>query len=181
MRAHLHARAARAAVPGRSDRGFTLVEVILVIVLLGIIAAVGAQIMGAGLQSYVAARDSLGVDAQARLALERMTRELRAVRSPAGLTLAPSNEVTFVDADGATVRYCLAMVGGCPGTTAGDLMRNGQPLASGVSGLSFSYSDRNGAPTADPAQVFYISVQFNVAQGAMSGSYRATVNPRNFP
>lgn len=161
--------------------GFTLVEVILVMVLLGIIAAVGAQIMGAGLQSYVATRDSLNVDAQARLALERMTRELRAVRSPSALTLAPSNEVTFIDTDGTPIRYCLAMVNGCPGTTAGELMRNSQPLASGVSGLGFTYSDRNGAPTADPAQVFYISVQFSVAQGGMGGSYRATVNPRNFP
>lgn len=162
-------------------RGFTLVEVILVMLLLGIIAAVGAQIMGAGLQTYVAARDSLSVDAQARLALERMTRELRAVRSPSGLSLTPGNEVTFIDTDGTSIRYCLAMVNGCPGTTAGELMRNNQPLAGGVSGLAFTYSDRNGAPTADPEQVFYISVQFDVAQGAMSGTYRATVNPRNFP
>jgi hypothetical protein len=72
-------------------------------------------------------------------------------------------------------------VNGCPGSTAGDLMRNNQPLAGGVSGLSFSYTDRNGAPTANPAQVFYITVQFDVASGTMAGQYRATVNPRNFP
>ena len=155
---------------GVAQRGFSLIEMILVIVIVGIISIVGAQIMGAGFQSYFTGRDSLGVDAQARLALERMTRELRTVRPATGLTMVPATEVTFTDVDGTAVRYYI---------NAGDLMRNTQVLAGGVSGLGFVYTGSSGAVTAIPAQVFYIGVQFTATQGGISGAYRATVSPRN--
>jgi prepilin-type N-terminal cleavage/methylation domain-containing protein len=152
------------------ERGFSLIEMILVIVIVGIIATVGAQLMGTGFQLYFTGRDTLNVDAQARLALERMTRELRTVRPATGLTLAPATEVNFTDVDGTAVRYYL---------NAGDLMRNTQVLAGGVSGLGAVYTDSSGAVTAVPAQVLYISIQFTVTQGGMSSPYRATVSPRN--
>ena len=165
---------------GRRTRGFSLIELILVIVIVGIIATVGAQLMGTGFQMFFTARDTLSVDAQARLALERMTRELRAVRQPADLVIAPATEITFTDSDGTLIRYCLATVSGCPGTTIGDLMRNGQTLAGGVSGLGFTYLASNGTVATSAAQVLYIGVQFSATQGGVSGSYRATVSPRTF-
>ena len=152
------------------ERGFSLIEMILVIVIVGIIATVGAQLMGTGFQLYFTGRDTLDVDAQARLALERMTRELRAVRPATGLTMVPATEVTFTDVDGTAVRYYIS---------AGDLLRNTQVLAGGVSGLNFVYTDNGGAVTAIPAQVRYISFQFTATQGGMSSTYRATVSPRN--
>lgn len=163
-----------APVPGNrvraAQRGFSLIEMILVIVIVGIIASVGAQLMGTGFQLYFTGRDTLSVDAQARVALERMTRELRTVRPATGLTMLPATEVTFTDETGTAVRYYI---------NAGDLMRNTQVLAGGVSGLGFVYVDSAGAVTASAAQVFYISVQFTVTQGGMSSTYRATVSPRN--
>ena len=161
-----------------AQSGFSLVELVLVIVLIGIIASVGAQLMGTGFQMYVEGRDSLSVDAQARLALERITRELRAVRKATGLTLAPATELNFTGLDGTAVRYCMGAVGGCPGA-AGELMRNAQVLAGGISGLSVVYTDSAGAVTAVPAQVLNISIQFTAAQGGISTAYRATVSPRN--
>lgn len=157
--------------PIRHERGFSLIEMVLVIVIVGIISIVGAQLMGTGFQMYFTGRDTLSVDAQARLALERMTRELRTVRPATGLTMLPASEVTFIDVDGTTVRYYLS---------AGDLLRNTQVLAGGISGLSFVYTDSSGAVTGTPAQVLYISVQFTATQGGMSSTYRATVSPRNF-
>ena len=164
--------------PRASARGFSLLELVLVIVLLGIIASVGAQLMGSGFQLYVSGRDSLSADAQARLALERITRDLRSVRPATGLTLVPATEVNFISLDGTAVRYCLGTVSGCPGVV-GELTRNGQVLAGGISGLSFSYADSNGAATANPAQVLYISLQFTATQGEIVSPYRATVSPRN--
>lgn len=161
----------------KRQRGFSLIEMVMVIVILGIISTVGAQLMGTGFQLYFTGRDSLGVDSQARVALERMTRELRTVRPATGLTMA-ANEVTFTDVDGTSVRYCMGTVGTCPGT-AGQLMRNTQVLAGGVSGLSFVYTNSNGVVTAVAAQVYYISVQFTVTQGGIARDYRATINPRN--
>lgn len=175
-----HFNIAASVPPNRLDkrqRGFSLIEMVMVIVILGIISTVGAQLMGTGFQLYFTGRDSLGADSQARVALERMTRELRAVRPATGLTMA-ANEVTFTDVDGTSVRYCMGAVGTCLGV-AGQLMRNAQVLAGGVSALSFVYTNANGVDTTVAAQVYYISVQFTVTQGGIVQAYRATINPRN--
>ena len=152
------------------QRGFSLIEVILVIVILGIIVGVGAQFMGTSFQLYFSSRDNLNVDAQARAALERMTRELRAIRPATSLTMTPATQITFTDEAGTVVQYILS---------GGNLLRNTQVLAGGVTGLGFEYLNSTGAVTATPAQVFYISVQFTVTQGGKSSIYRATISPRN--
>lgn len=155
---------------GAKQRGFSLIEMVLVIVIVGIIASVGAQLMGTGFQLYFTGRDTLSVDAQARVALERMTRELRTVRPATSLTMTPATQITFTDETGTVVQYVLG---------GGNLMRNTEVLAGGVTGLGFVYLDSTGAVTATAAQVFYVSVQFTVTQGGMSSTYRATVSPRN--
>ena len=152
----------------------------MVIVVLGIIAATGAQMMGAGFKAYFTGKDITEMDWQARVALERITRELRSVRAPTDITVTPTNEITFVDVGGNSIRYCMGTIGTCPGAV-GELTRNTQPLASGVSNLTFSYLDRTGVATATPALVFYIVVSFTATQNSISKPYQATVSPRNFP
>jgi prepilin-type N-terminal cleavage/methylation domain-containing protein len=163
-----------------TQRGFSLFELVMVIVVFGIVAAVAAATMGSGFRAYFTGRDIADTDWQARVALERMTRELRAIRAPADLAITSASDITFVDIDGASIRYCQATIGTCPGT-AGELMRNSVALASGVGGLQFTYLTRTGAATGVPAQVFYVNVAFTVTQGTMSGTYQGTVGPRNFP
>ncbi|WP_429109056.1 PilW family protein [Aeromonas media] len=64
------------ARPGRA-RGFTLVELVMVILLLGVMATFTSQFIGIGTQIYgdVSRREQLMSDA--RFALERLNRELR--------------------------------------------------------------------------------------------------------
>jgi prepilin-type N-terminal cleavage/methylation domain-containing protein len=163
-----------------SGRGFSLLEFIIVIVVLGIIAATGAQLMGNGFSAYFTGKNITEMDWQARLAVERMTRELRSVRAPADLTVTPANEITFIDADGNSIRYCMGTVGTCPGA-AGELTRNTQPLATGISNLAFIYLDRTSVATTTPALVYYIVVSFTATQGGLSKAYQININPRNFP
>ena len=162
------------------SHGFTLVEVVASIVLFGIVAAMTARILGQGFQSFIIGRNIAETDWQARVALERMTRELRAIRAPADIVMTSASDVTVTDVDGNFVSYCMGTVGTCPGA-AGDLTRNTQALATGVSGLAFSYLTRTGAATAIPAQVYYVVIAFTATQGSISKSYQAVVSPRNFP
>ena len=161
-------------------KGFSLFELIMVIVLLGVVGAVATPLMREGFNAYFTGKDINETDWQARVAQERMTRDLRSVRAPADLTITSASDITFTDVDGNSTRYCMGAIGGCPGV-AGELMRNAQPLATGVSGLTFSYLTRAGAVTGTAAQVFHITTDFTVTQNNVSKAVQATVSPRNFP
>ena len=164
----------------RSASGFSLFELVMVIVLLGIFAAMASPLMSSGFRAYFVGKDIAETDGQARAALERLSRELRSVRAPADLTISSASDISFVDVDGIVARYCMGAVGGCPGI-AGDLMRNSQPLATGISGLTFSFLTNTGAATAVAAQVFYITASFTATQNTISKSFQVTISPRNFP
>ena len=144
----------------------------MVITLTGILAALGAQMLGKTLQSFVFSKDVTKGDWQARVALERLTRDLRMVRAPANLTVVPATAITFSDTDGNNVNYSLS---------GSNLMRNTQALADGISGLAFTYlrSDGNAA-AASASEVYYITVSFDVSRSTATTSLRATVHPRNF-
>ena len=60
-------------------------------------------------------------------------------------------------------------------------MRNSQPLATGISALTFSFLTKTGAATAVAANVFYITVAFTATQNTIVKSFQTTVSPRNFP
>ena len=152
--------------------GFSLVELIVVIILTGILAAFGAQMLGKTLQSFVLSKDVTKGDWQARVALERLTRDLRMVRAPANLIIVPATAITFSDTDGNNVNYSLS---------GSSLMRNTQPLADGISGLAFTYlrSDGNTA-AASASDSYYITVSFDVSRRTATTSLRATVHPRDF-
>lgn len=166
----------------RFASGFSLLELIMVIVLLGIVSAVGAPFLSAGFQSYFTGRDIAETDGRARVAVERLSRDLRSIRAPSNLnlTVTSASDITFFDVDGNSIRYCLGAVGTCPGA-ATELMRNGQPLATGISALTFTFLTATGAATAGPANVFYITVAFTATQNSISKSFQTTVSPRNFP
>jgi prepilin-type N-terminal cleavage/methylation domain-containing protein len=65
----------RIAVGGQ--KGFTLVEIVMVIVILGIIGGITFQFVGQGVELFKKSRDRKELYDQGRLALERMSREIR--------------------------------------------------------------------------------------------------------
>ena len=179
--------ARRLDVQALAQRGFSLIEMVVVIVLTGIVFAVGGSALYAAFQSYFTASDISDTDWQPRVALERMAREIRAVRSAtaADLSIASGTQIQFFDSDGngvcfyrdaATNRLMRSADGpgsACAGTSP-------QPLADYVTAVTFSYWDNNAASTGTVTAVYFVTVQISVQNGNYIGTFRTNVHPRNF-
>ena len=63
-----------------AEGGYSLVELILVIVLLGILAGFSFQFLSGGIDTYIVARDVADTSQQGKIALEKMAREARFAR-----------------------------------------------------------------------------------------------------
>jgi prepilin-type N-terminal cleavage/methylation domain-containing protein len=155
--------------------GFSLVELIVVIVVLGIIASMGAIVVRDGMLGWLRGREINSADWQGRLALERITRELRNVAAIVpGSCDNSTSPFTFAysDINAAQISYTLS-------TTT--LLRNGQPLADNVSGLHFYCLQSNGQTyTTTPSAVYYITVSMVVSTANTSATYRSTIKPSSF-
>ena len=139
----------------RAQQGFTLIEMALVIVLLGLISAAVVRFYS---QQLIATQTMQNVsDAfwQARLAMERMVIDIRSIRSTNAITTNTSNTLAFTDINNSTYTYTLS------GT---NLLCNSRVLASGVNSLAFSYYDKTGAITATLANIRYIRIAINVTK-----------------
>ncbi len=171
----------------RSATGATLVEMIAVIVIFGIVMSIGVLVLGRSFESYQLTREVTNVDWHGRVALERLTRELREIRSATatdlGFTGTPATELRFIDAGSSSVCFYLSgsrlmrSVDG-PGGTCGTT--SPQPLADNASSLAFDFYQSDGSNATLAANVYYIVVTFNVTTGQVSEPYRVSVQPRRF-
>lgn len=155
--------------------GFTLIEMVVVIAVLGILAASAAGLFSSGTQAYISGKQGNILAARGQLALERMVRDLRLVRSATvtDLTITPSTQISFIQTTGATVSYTVS------GAT---LMRNTQPLADSVTALNFTYLQRDAKTlAASVGQVYYITAALTFTEGNSTLTLRATVHPRAIP
>lgn len=152
--------------------GFTLIEVVIVIIILSIIAAIGSRVIQAAFNSYNINQNITIANTAARLAFERMTRDIHNINSAASISTATSSQLSFTDINGNTVTYQLS------GT---QLTRSGQVLADGVSGLSFSYWDKNLNSTATPANICYVTPTLTFSfNNNVNYSLRSTISAMNF-
>jgi prepilin-type N-terminal cleavage/methylation domain-containing protein len=172
------------STPARLIRGFTLLEVVITIVVFAIVATLGAALMSSGFRAYFLGREIAEDDAQARLAFERMARELRRARGTADLNIGVANQVSFTDIDGVAIAYRRNA-----GTSQLERSQTGvagtyQALADNVSALTISYLRNDGvtseAAGGNSALVYYITVQVTVSTQNASSTYRSTVKPTTF-
>src|SRR3990167_6623069 len=152
----------------RKLAGFTLIELVMVMVIIGILAAISSVILSQGFNAYFAGKNVTDASWQGVSALEHMARDIRAIRSPSDITAATTSQLVFTNISGSSITYQLS------GTT---LMRNSQPLADGIQSLTFSYFSRNGAVTATPSLICYIRITLNVTQNNSDFTMTTAIYP----
>jgi prepilin-type N-terminal cleavage/methylation domain-containing protein len=139
----------------RKQKGFTLIEIIIVIIVVGIIIAGSSNLLSQGFRSYMATKSVIDTNWQNTVALETMTRDLRAIRSSSDITAANSTSITFNATTGNTVTYTIN------GASLGRTEQSSyQPVADNFSNLTLQYYDSSGATanTSNPSTIRYIIV-----------------------
>lgn len=154
----------------RYQRGFTLVELIVVIVILGTLAVITGPMLQAGFSSYFTQRNLSDADWQGRLALERIARDIRALSSTNNITTTTSTQFTFVNNANTNVSYTLS------GT---NLQRNALTLANGINTVTFEYYDSTGAITAVIANIRYITTTLSVTMNNTNLILTTAIDLRN--
>lgn len=120
--------------------GFTLLEMVIAIVIAAIVMTGASYLLVQGFRGYYLGRDAIATDWQARIAMERMTRDMRAIRSTNDIATAGTSVFTFNDVSGNNITYQLS------GTQLVRILNSTTTnvLATNVTSLSFTYYDVNG-------------------------------------
>lgn len=135
------------------NRGFTLVEMVISIMLIGILGAAAAMAIGQGVRASVESQTRVDTLSKLRMATERMAREIRQVRrDPATVTqydilTRTSTALSFrrLDNDGTSVRTVSLNGAAPPILTLGYDSPAGTPtLTDQVSSVSFTYWQSDG-------------------------------------
>lgn len=135
-------------------RGFTIVELVLVLALVGILAAAVGPPLATGLRGYVLVRDRRAFLAQGRAAMDRMVSEIRLIRSSVDvLEISSPTRFRFEYPDGTAILYEWV------GT---DLQRNGNILAGNVSSFVVRYYNAAGLTTSSPSALRRVRIELTL-------------------
>ena len=147
----------------------------MVIVLLGILAAVGSNMLSDGFTSTAMVNSGNAVEGEARYAMDRLAREMRQVQYVTASkeynittpTANPATGLVFVNTDGTTVTISSSTTGGVTSVNLG--YPTVQTLVSQVSAFSLTFKDASGTTIATLAdirsKVAFIDVVLNVQDG----------------
>ncbi len=143
-----------------------MLEMVLVIVLISVLAGLAAPLSASFAEAFLTQRDAVVLNDRARLALGRMTRE---IRNATAFTGAPfdADTLQFTTPDG-SITYSI--------DGNGQLIRSPDNiLATNVAALQFT--SNAGAP---PVTLVEIELTLTLATGG-TRTFRTTVHPRNMP
>lgn len=155
------------------EKGFTLTEVVLVIVILGIIVSMSAPFISASLDSWLFHKTERDVVFSARLALNRMVREIRQAKNPSSITTFTVTEFDFLRIDNTQVDFK---------QSGNSLLRNSNELTNKLQasgGLSFTYLDTDGNVATTKDNIRMVRVKLVLVSGDSSVTIESLARLRN--
>lgn len=173
----------------RGEKGFTLIEILMAIVIIGIVSAVAGMMIYQGTRSFWTMDARSVLTSKGLLAIERASRELRLVRCTAsGNSCAPQaaditawtgTEIRFVNtlSEGRGLRLDAGSLKLRQGSGAADPE---DALTDNVSALSFEYLKIDGTAAAVVSEIWVINMNLALTSGSESLDFKASVHPRSF-
>jgi len=157
-----------------SKKSFTLVELLMSLVLLGIISWIGIAAMFSGVDTWGFFSQRKEILADARMAIDRMSREMRMIKDNTSVTAAGSSAFRFIDVNNKDITFTLSS-----GTISRTENGTTNGLLDNVTGLTFTYYDSNGSvivsPMVAPSQTNIRMIRIEIA---LSKATSRTVNIR---
>lgn len=157
----------------RGSRGFALAELLVALAVAGAILVALTGLLWRGEEAFLVGTARMEAQQDARVALERLGRELRAAGiDPRGSRFPP---LASPSATGFTIQNDLngdGLIAGNPeritySLTGRTLRRNAgggaQPLIDGVESLTFTYLDAEGNPAQNPGEIRSIVIRITTS------------------
>lgn len=146
-----------------NKRGFTLIELVLVITLIGIIAGVITLPLVEGVTVWFQAITREGITESGRIAIERMTREIRNTRRTAAnnpcISSATATSFVFSNYSSDCSNSITFDISGT------NIRRSGINLADNVQFLEFRYYDGSNVTTGVLANIRRVSIEIVSTRG----------------
>ena len=154
--------------------GFTLLEMLIVIIILSIVGGIGSITIYHSLRSAAKARDIVDATWQPRIVLDRMSEDIGEIRSRSDLNIGSSSQFTFTTVAGIPITY--AQSGSYLMRTYDGVIKI---MADGLTSLSFTYYDANYAVTAVASAVRCIKITATINKNNTNTTLQTTSCPRN--
>lgn len=143
------------------QRGFTLIELVMIILLMGIIATVVGRILINSYQAFLTANTISQLEMQNLAVLTRLDNDIHSLDGTSAISSMAASTLVFTKQDGTSASYSLS------GTT---LSYNSNTLATNVSQFSCGYYTSAGVVTASASTLSYVQVSITSTKGNLSST-----------
>lgn len=162
-------------IKNSNERGFSLIEIIVSLVIIGISTALAGMWIVSVVNGYVFAKTNASAVQKAQLAMTRLTKEFQAISA---VTSATATAITYTRIDST-----LSPVNATVSLSGSTLSLNGDTLTDGVNAFALTYcnaADSTGCPTAWSSSSKIIEISLTMTGGNNTQvNFVQRVAPRN--
>ena len=157
-------------------KGVTLIELVVVIIITGIIAGLGSMLIKQVIDSWNTVSSRSETVSQMRIALGRMSRQIRSVNNMSAVFNASANSIKFTSNDEMNITY---------NVSGGNLLENGIVLSTDVARLNFTYYNSTGSVIPTPAvyphetDISCVNVELEIKSRVKNKVMGVMIRPRN--
>ena len=153
----------------KDESGFTLLELVTVLIVFGIISVVIVNLMSRQAETFTKVFNNSDLVSNGRKAIDQLRRDLHGV-SAGNITTMTSSNLIFTDINGASINYSYS---------SSNLSRNDVTLAEHVTNNPFSYLDASQNVIYSNADLIFIKINLQLGKLTESVQLEELIYLRN--